>query len=95
MHAARSGYLEVSRRLSWADSTNESRAAAYHQIPCERASERYERFLRAILAGEPLGPELFHAYPQALKLSAVTRIDRLLQLEDWQSGEQAHILLRE
>ena len=49
--AARSGYLEVSRRaMGWADATNDSRRAAYVAIPCERAAERFERFLTSVAA---------------------------------------------
>ena len=89
--AARSGYIEVSHRRSWSSGAN----ASFLQLPCSHAVARYERFLRAVEAGDPLGAELFHAYPQALKLSAVSRFDRVLRLEGWARGEQAALLLRE
>ena len=51
-------------------------------MPCSiQPLERFATFLRSVLNGEPLGAEVFHAFPQALKISAATRFDRIIQLE--------------
>ena len=73
LRVAQRGYLEVSRRYRG--------QSAYRNLSCAtRPEDRYAAFLRSVSNGEPLGPELFHAFPQALKLSAATRFDRVWSL---------------
>ena len=98
--AARSGYMEVSRRrtgASMADGTSSAgESATYRRLSCARADERYAAFLQTVIDGAPMGPELFHAFPQALKLSAATHYDVLLQHESLNAsvGGQLHALRR-
>lgn len=86
LKAAQSAYLEVSRRR-WLPPRlpkGETRTEpSYRSMPCSGDPlARYAAFLRAVRDGAPLGPELFHAFPQALKLSGATRYDRIIPLED-------------
>ena len=89
LKAAHSAYLEVSRRNPSPNAT-----ASYRSMPCSsNAMGRYAAFLRAVRDHEPLGPELFHAFPQALKLSAATHYDKIIRLES--PDEDALSLKRE
>ena len=57
---------------------------------CARPTCRFHTFLDAIEAGEPLGPEAFHAFPQAFKVNVVTRaprrFDAVVKLEALDEG---------
>ena len=87
---AQSGYLEVSRRAKIG-----APATTFRSMPCStHPMDRYAAFLRSVSNGEPLGPELFHAFPQAIKLSAVTRFDRVVSLDNAAAMEEGSLALR-
>lgn len=79
--AARSAYLEVSRR--WPPRRLEA-DASFRSFPCtdaRSAEKRYLAFLSEVKRGGDLGSETFHANPQALKLSVTGWIDAFVQVE--------------
>jgi len=60
---------------------------------CVHPNERFHAFLDAVEAGQALGSQFFHAYPQALKLDVVKpaigdgrRFDALIRLEQVDAG---------
>ena len=92
---AAKAYLEISRRRTRPqkyerDVEVRGGLGAYRRIPCDAASAtaRFRTFLEELANGTDLGPEAFHAWPQALKLAVVAprgpegrRFDALGRLE--------------
>jgi len=73
---ALAAYLEISRRAGlsqwWNLADPPLPPPKYRRVsPCTQPVQRYHAFLDALEAGEPLGDEFFHAYPQVELMAQV------------------------